>query len=137
MDQSQIVVENEKALMNFSASVEEEIESNVANQTVVVAGSGSTTTLDLSKARHFIINLGTNTTIAFTHVPVDGKVKITIDAVQDDQGSRTLTPPTGTLTPGGNGLSLTGTASTTDRIEMDNFNNGVWEARVTGADMAE
>lgn len=108
---------------------------NYAERTATVAATTTTTTLDLSTARHFVVNMQANTTLAFSNIPATGVTGISIDFVQDATGSRLLTLPAGTTTPGGAGITLSTAASARDRVVMDN-GSGVWNAFMAGAGMA-
>lgn len=59
-----------------------------------VTASGATTTLDLSAGDVFKVAMNASTTFAFSNVPASGKTaSITIVAIQDATGGRTITWP--------------------------------------------
>ncbi|MCL4389827.1 MAG: hypothetical protein M1484_04480 [Patescibacteria group bacterium] len=95
--------------------------SDVLNQDqwVTVNATTSTTTLDLSKGKKFIVNLQTaTTTLALLNVPLNCK-SIVVRPVQDATGSRVLNWWSGLSWPGGTAPTLTTTANKADEYGIN------------------
>lgn len=91
---------------------------NYTDETADVTVTTATTTLDLATARVFRLAMQANTTLAFANVPTAGVTAITLICTQDATGSRTLTLPTGTKTPGASGVTLSTAAGAEDWLEL-------------------
>ena len=109
---------------------------NYTERSAAITASTATTTLDLSTARKFNVAMQSNTTLAFSNVASSGVTSITVVFTQDATGGRTLTLPSGTLTPGGLGVTLSTAANSEDWIEFVKDGSGSWRAFMAGQGMA-
>lgn len=106
-------------------------------ETLTIANSGSSYTVNLENGNVFEITLTDNCTFTFSNAPVSGKAgSFTLILKQDATGGRVTTWPASIDWPNGNAPTLTTTANAVDILTFMTTDGGtLWWGFLSGGDM--